>query len=147
MKYRHLLPCLMGALCVVVHAEEKAIGDAMASEEKPLHRDTYGGLVANQTMTVAGQDFYRHFVTAWRDKAGSERYTISIHEQPSARFGGRIWVEFAHRRIFQASLPPARASIRPLSEQAVEITYEAVIDAQVQQALFRNPDMAADELQ
>jgi curli production assembly/transport component CsgE len=30
----------------------------------------------------------------------SERYIVSIHERPSARYGSLIWVEYEQRRVF-----------------------------------------------
>lgn len=104
------------------------------------------GVVTNQTVTVAGQDFFQHFVAAWRDRDLSERFSISIHERPSARWGSQIWVEYAQRRIFQASLPAARASIKALSEQAVDATYQQVTDADVGRLLFREADIGRDEI-
>ena len=146
MKFKYLLPCALGAACLVSYATESMSGEEGTHDDKPLHVHAYGGLVANQTMTVAGYDFYRYFVAAWNDKNGSDRYSLSVHEQPTARFGSRIWVEFSHRRVFQANLPPTRASLRPLGEQAAEAAYATVVDDEVNRALFRDPDLASDEL-
>lgn len=109
-------------------------------------QELYGGVVTNQTMTVAGQDFYQYFVASWRDREMSERYAISIHERPSARWGSQIWVEYAQKRIFQASLPSSRAGIKSLSEQAVDLAYQNVVDAEVNQMLFHDSDIGPDEL-
>jgi curli production assembly/transport component CsgE len=114
--------------------------------ETSLPQEQYGGLVANQTVTVAGQDFYQYFVAAWRDQDLSERYAISIHERPSARWGSRIWVEYAQRRVFQALLPTARAAIKALSDQAVAVAYQKAADAEVERLLFRDVDLGADEI-
>jgi curli production assembly/transport component CsgE len=48
--------------------------------------------------------------------------------------------------VFQAALPPARADVRPLSRQAVELSYEAVANAEVSRLLFRQDELAPDEL-
>jgi curli production assembly/transport component CsgE len=109
-------------------------------------QELYGGVVANQTMTVVGQDFYQYFVALWRDKQMSDRYEVSIHERPSARWGSQIWVEYAQRRVFQAVLPPARANIRSLTEQAVEIAYQNIVETEMQRLLFKDSDVGPDEI-
>lgn len=118
----------------------------MSESSKLARGEQYGGLVINQTITVAGHDFYRHFVTAWRDRELSERFVISIHERPSARWGSKVWIEYRQRRVFKASLPTARAAIESLSERAVAIAQQQIIDAEVERLLFRNADLGADEI-
>ena len=115
-------------------------------EQVKKPQELYGGIVANQTITVAGQDFYQYFVTSWRDREMSERYAISVHERPSARWGNQVWVEYAQKRIFQAVLPSSRSNIKALSEQAVEVTYQKVVDAEVDRLLFRDSDIGPDEI-
>lgn len=107
--------------------------------------DTDSGVVLNQTITVAGQNFYQYFVNSWRDKDGGERYTLVIHERPSARWGSEIWIEFAQRRIYRISLPPARTAIKSVSEEAADITYREVLQADVQRQLIRDEDLSGDE--
>lgn len=114
-------------------------------EDNTIMPEPYTGVVTNQTITVAGQDFYKKFIAAWRDKELSERYTLSIHERPSARWGSQVWVEFAQRRVFQTNLSFSRAAIQAASERAVEIAYQNIVDADVQRLLFRDRDLAADE--
>jgi curli production assembly/transport component CsgE len=114
--------------------------------DRPLSRDTEGGVVTNQTVTVAGQDFYQYFVTAWRDKESSDHYSLAIKERPSARFGSEVSIEFAQRRIYRTYLPPARASIKPISEEAAESAYRSVVEADLQNRLIQDPDLAPDEI-
>lgn len=103
------------------------------------------GVVTRQAVTVAGYDFCQHFIAAWRDKAGSGHYTIAIRERPSARWGSEVWVEFAQRQVFRTRLPPARAALQALGEEAAEATYQAVLKADVQRRLGNDADLAADE--
>lgn len=110
-----------------------------------LDFDTDGGVVTNQAITVAGQDFYSYFVAAWREKDGSERYTIGVRERPSARFGTEVWVEYRQRRVFRTYLPPARAAIRAISESAAEVAYQAIKEADLQNQLIRDADLGRDE--
>lgn len=109
-------------------------------------QDLYAGVVVNQTLTMVGQDFYQYFVAAWRDKPLSERYTISVHERPSARLGSQVWVEYANRRVFQTFLPPARAKAREAGLDAVEAAYQNIVEADVVNLLMRDPDLGPDEL-
>jgi curli production assembly/transport component CsgE len=93
------------AMCACAQSQP---ADAPSTQDRKALVEVYGGVVANQTITVAGQEFYQCFVSAWRDKDMSERYAISIHERPSARWGSQIWIEYAQKRIFQSPLPSAR---------------------------------------
>ena len=125
------------------HAEQNS---ATIAPQKRLQKEIYGGVIVNQTVTVAGQDFYQHFVALWRDKPNSERYAVSVHERPSARWGSQVWVEYAQQRVFQAALPSMRASVQAVSEQAVDLAYQNVMDADVQRLLFRDRDIGPDEM-
>jgi curli production assembly/transport component CsgE len=136
------------ACTFLVHAEQtrESPGQAGGTARKKSRQELYGGVVANETVTVAGQDFYQYFVAAWRDRDMSERFAISIHERPSARWGSQIWIEYAQRRIFQSQLPNGRAGIKALTEQAVEVAYQQLADAEVERLLFRDPDIGSDEI-
>jgi len=100
----------------------------------------------NQTVTVAGNDFYQHFVLAWRDSELSERHVLSVHELPSARWGSRIWIEYQQRRILQINLPVSRAAIKAMGAQAASAVQQQVTDEEVQRLLFREADLGADEI-
>lgn len=126
-------------------ASANASAEPVAELNGRVLQELYGGVVVDQTITVAGQDFYQYFIVLWRDKPLSEQYAISIHERPSARWGNEVWVEYAQRRVFQTILPTSRANIKPVSEQAVELAYQNVVDTEVQRLLFRNQDIGADE--
>lgn len=107
--------------------------------------EAYGGVVVGQTVTVTGQDFYQYFVARWRDQPSSERYTISVHERPSARLGNLVWVEYERMRLFQTILPVSRSQIRPVGEQAAEITWQRLIEFELERKLYNDADLAKDE--
>lgn len=48
--------------------------------------------------------------------------------------------------MFQTQLPSNRARIAEVAEQAVDITYENIVDADVENLLFADPDLAKDEM-
>ncbi|MGI4845186.1 MAG: CsgE family curli-type amyloid fiber assembly protein [Janthinobacterium lividum] len=103
------------------------------------------GIVTNQAVTVAGHEFCKYFIAEWRDKPGSERYTLAIGERPSARWGSQVWVEFAQRRVFQLQLPPARAGLQALAASAADSVYESILDIERQRQLVHDADLARDE--
>ncbi len=124
-------------------SNEKQETETVGSQK--ILNDPYTGIVANQTITVAGQDFFQYFIAAWRDKEMVDKFEISISERPSARFGSQIWINYGQRRIFQTFLPAARAAIKPISLAAADAVYEGIVQADVQRLLFRDPDLGPDE--
>jgi curli production assembly/transport component CsgE len=104
------------------------------------------GILVNQTVTVAGQEFHAVFAALWSDKPGVGGYAIVLRERPSAARGTSIEVEHANRPLFRAYLPPARAQVRALAAAAVEAAYGAALDSQVQHLLPGDPDLARDEI-
>lgn len=138
--------CLAGWITALpVFAATPASSSSSPVGEQRRPAESYGGVVVNQTITVAGQEFFRYFVALWRERELSERFAIAVIERPSARWGGQIWVEFAQRRVFQAPLSSARSGLRGLSEQAVDLVYQTVIDTEADRLLFRDADLGADE--
>ena len=127
-----------------------AQGTGLSAAEEPLSgrnldQDNYAGIVVNQTITVAGADFFQYFIVAWRDNERVDHYAISINERPTARFGSQIWINYGQNRVFQTFLPPARSALKSIALSAAEIVYQTVIEADVQRWLFRDPDLARDE--
>jgi curli production assembly/transport component CsgE len=103
------------------------------------------GIVTSQTVTVAGHEFAGHFIAEWRDKPGSERYTLALRERPSARWGSLVWIEYGQQRVLQLQLPPARAGLKALAESAAENAYQIIIDLERQRRLVSDADLAPDE--
>jgi curli production assembly/transport component CsgE len=127
----------------------KVNAPSLSPEEnrKPVSAlDQFDGVVIDQTITRAGKDFYQQFSMSWHDQPLSERYTISVKEQPSARFGSQIYIVFGSRRIFQGQMSPNRSQIKMLSDAAVEIAYKAVTEGEMQRLLFKDPDIGQDEI-
>lgn len=124
-------------------SNEKQDSETVGSQK--ILNDPYTGIVVNQTITVAGQDFFQYFIAAWRDKEMVDKFEISISERPSARFGSQIWINYGQKRIFQTFLPAARAAIKPISLAAADAVYEGIVQADVQRLLFRDPDLGPDE--
>ena len=107
--------------------------------------DPVENILVNQTITVAGQAFHAAFAALWADLPAMPGVGLAIRERPSARRGTAVEVEHANRIVFSAVLPPARANIRPLAEQAVQVVHEHAVAQQVRR-LLRDDDLALDEL-
>lgn len=110
------------------------------------YRDLYEGIVIDQTVTRNGQEFYRFFVSSWRDKPLSDRYTVSVKEQPSVRFGSQIFISYGTRRVFQGQISTNKIQVKSLSDTAVEIAYEAVTEGEMKRLLFKDLDVGQDEI-
>ena len=128
------------------NAAANAFPNTISNFDEQGRLDLYGGVVVDQTVTGFGHVFYQNFVSFWRDQPLSDRYSISIHESATARFGSKVWVEYAQRRMFQAFLPPSNTVIRATSEKAAALVYSNIIDTDVQRLLFRDVDIGQDEL-
>jgi curli production assembly/transport component CsgE len=123
---------------------------ALESPDSPKRKspftDPLSGVVVNRTVTVLGQDFYQNFTALWRQKDISNKFSISIHERPSARFGSEIWVLFRQKRVFHTFLPPARAATKRVSAQAVEQVYQNIADSEVERIMVKSPDLGPEEM-
>jgi curli production assembly/transport component CsgE len=136
---RHLACLLLATLCPIA-----ASAAPVQSSGRDPRADAWG-IVTSQAITVAGHEFCRYFIAKWLDQPGSDRYTIAIHERPSARWGSQVWVEFGQSRVYQVQLPPARAELQALGESAAETVYQAILDIERQRRLIHDPDLAPDE--
>ena len=135
------------ALAAAAQAGIPGIPSVPARQERRLDEVTaLAGVVTDGTLSAAGQEFYRGFCAYWHDKPNNEMYAIAVRERLSARRGNQIVIEYAGHVVFNGALPPARGQIRPLSEQAAEISYETVVNAEVQRLLFSDDELAPDEL-
>ena len=123
--------------------------DAPNGSDQPRNTvfdDPLSGIVVNRTVTVLGNDFYQYFSSRWRQKDISTKYTISVHERPSARFGSEIWVQFRQKRMFHAFLPPARAATKKISWSAVEMVYQNINDSEIERIMVKSPDLGPEEM-
>ena len=146
MKRKVFLRYLLGIGLVLATGASGAGSLAENGARPGLLPDPFQGVVTNATVTPIGQKFYRYFVAGWRDKELSDRYVLSVHERATARWGSQVWIEYRQRRIFQAFLPLAEQAIRNASAQAVEIVYQNIMNVDVQRLLFRDADLAPDEM-
>lgn len=114
-------------------------------ESRKTLQEQYGGVITNNTITVAGQDFYQAFSFFWREKPLNDRYALSVHERPSARLGNQVWVQYGNTRVYQGVLPTLRAQVSTIADIAAATAYDTVSDLEVQRLLFRDEDLGPDE--
>jgi curli production assembly/transport component CsgE len=133
-----------GALAASMESAEHAAKAGDVARAKPL-QEQLSGAVTDQTVTVAGQEFYKNFCASWHDQPLNELFSLAVRELPSARRGNQVLVDYAGRTIFQAVLPANRSSIRPLSEKAVQVAYNHMSNAELARMLFRDQDLGPDE--
>jgi curli production assembly/transport component CsgE len=132
-----LLLCPVLSLASVLASAAPPADGALQAESSAI--------VTNRAITVAGHEFFGYFITAWRDKPDSERFPLAILERPSARLGSQVRIEFAQRPVFQTRLPPSRAALKSLGEDAAESAYQAVLAASAERVLVNDADLARDE--
>ena len=133
---------LVSLLSIACAAPAYAAPEPAVMAESPIEAL---GIVTNQAVTVAGHEFCNHFIAEWRDKPGSEHYTLAIRERPSARWGSAVWIDFGQQRVLQLQLPPARAALKSIAQSAAENTYQTIRDIERQRQLVSDADLAPDE--
>lgn len=106
------------------------------------------GLILNRTMTRLGYNFYREFVSSYRDIGGiNEHSGLTVVEQPTARSGSKITILHNRKPIFITFISPVSRYIYAQAGAAAKR-----IDLQLKQAkdqtkwtVFENPDLATEE--
>ena len=136
---RALLGCVLLSLFTRSGAQE-APGARRQRNEVDL------GIVVNQTVTAAGQEFYRRFTDFWREKPDFESFTLVILERPSSRFGSRVVVSYGQTVVFTGNLPVKTDAIRALGAEAVERAHASVIAANLRMDGASDPDMGSNEI-
>lgn len=127
-------------------AEQMQADKTAESGQQHLLKDPLSGIVINRTVTVLGNDFYQYFATAWRQKDVANKYSITVYERPSARWGSEVWVDYRHETMFRTFLSPARQAAREVSEQAAEMVHENVVRNEIQRMLVQSQDLGKEEL-
>ncbi len=120
------------------HAQEGRGGPASASADDI-------GLVVNQTYTAGGLEFFRRFSDFWREKSDTDRYTLTVLERPSRRFGNQVMVSLGQRPVYVAALPLKADAIRSASLEAVEQVYASAVASNLRFNDRQDPDMGREE--
>ena len=137
------------AVFIAAHAHGQALNGPLV--ETPLEgdladEDTVKGVIVDQTITHFGRDFAVFFGMSWRDQPGYEKYTLTVRERPSARWGSRIWIEQNNRVIYSTWLRPQRANIKATAERAAGQVAQRLTDEELGRVFAREPDLGPSEL-
>jgi len=128
-----------------------AHGQLVRENEQPIERlgpvDLAGGLVLDATVTVLGHEFFTAFADAWRDLDGLQRYSVTVHEMPTARFGSTIRIQSQGRTVYQALLGPNRQAAREFAQNLAGDIFQQLLRTEAEQALTRDLDLGPEELQ
>ncbi len=129
-------------LAAEVKSEQASNND---SDEIQIEDEGIKGLVVDHTVTFIGRRFYNAFSIAWLDYQVGQGENFSIHEQPTAISGSRIWIEHNRKKLFQVFLSPVLANIVGTARKAAKSVSSRFETLQLERVLFNNPDLAADE--
>ena len=142
----------MRALAAVLIALLLA-GTASAQRENDQPIESRGladlnrGLLIDGTVTVLGHEFFNAFAAAWREIDSRQRYSLSVFEYPTARFGSRIVLQYRQQVIFNSLLRPNRQAARELAPVLAGDIFQSLIAREAEEALFRDADLGKEELQ
>ena len=123
-----------------------AFSQALKTQPSTPSKDGAEGLLVNTTLSSGGQLFFLSFVEHWREKRGSDKYTLEVAEQYSRRNGSFVWISFGQRQLFSSPLPIKLDRIRALGEQAAESSFAAIAALALPFSGEKDPDIALDEL-
>jgi curli production assembly/transport component CsgE len=139
----------VAALLVLVFAST-AQAQLTRENERPIEgrglANLAGGLVLDQTVTVLGHEFFSSFAEAWRELDGDQRYSVTIAEVPTARFGSTIRVHAQGRTVYQSLLKPNRHAARETALAVAGNAFESLIRAEAEQVLAHDPDLGPEDL-
>lgn len=139
-----------GLACIGLIAAGSVHAQLTRENARPIERpglaNLAGGLVLDATVTVLGHEFFSAYADAWRELDADQRYSVTISESPTARFGSTIKVQAQGRMVYQSLLRPNRQAARELAQMVAGDVFQALIRAEAEQALFFDPDLGPEEL-
>lgn len=110
----------------------------------PYSEGVSGVVVAN-TFTSAGNQFYRLFALAWRDKPESEKYSISVVESRARQRFSLITIYFANKVLYNAVLPARFSALQALVDQSIDAVSSGLLTIELSTS-ETDSDLAADEM-
>lgn len=114
--------------------------------EKPLDETVSFSVVTDQTITRTGREFVHGFEKIWRERDSRTHVTITITEQPSARFGSVLRVVENFALIYQVVLFPGRGDPLAVGMEAAQQAGKKASAVEAEQLLFKDLDLAPEEL-
>lgn len=77
------------------------------------------GLLIDQTRTLFGREFFRHFSTAWGEPQTDFQYNLVVREIPDARWGSMIIIDVNGREVYRKRLAPRSGDVEQEVEKAL----------------------------
>ncbi|GAB3626690.1 hypothetical protein PTE30175_03019 [Pandoraea terrae] len=103
--------------------------------------------ITDQTLTFTGREFVKYFTAKWAELGGVKKSEpLSIRERPANGRGSMISIEYRFRQIYIGFFSPNRSRLKASAEAAAERAVTIVGDTELNRLLFKDPDMAGDEL-
>lgn len=138
--------CLACALLGAGQSHAQLVRENAYPIERNGLADLSSGMLLDATVTVLGHEFFAAFASAWREMDVYQRYSVSVIEAPNARFGTTIRVQARGRTVYQGLLRPNRQLARETAMALAGDVFRALLEEEAREALFRDPDLAPEEL-
>lgn len=122
------------------YSQESYIEDTSAKEEDiSLELD---GLIIDETISKAGNDFYNQFRKNWDIPKEINEFTIYIMEKPMPGMGNLISIKINYDEIFQNRINPRLEQIESLADYAVNLSEQYLIRKQQMKEELESEDMS-----
>jgi len=129
----------------MAHAEDFDHGSPLEELGKEIKIER---LIIDHAVTFAGHEFYRSFVTEMNKNTIDTHFDqLVIEERAYAVSGSLVSVEYKNRRIFQTVVYAGPTNIEKIGSRAASIVKRYLGRQQLSSLLFRNPDLAQDEIE
>lgn len=101
-----------------------------------------GEMIFDETMTKVGRDFYDQFYSEWSNPTKITDFSIYIKERPMPGVGTQITVSIDEFELLQQFIRPNQEMIEMLSEYAVGLATQYLVNFQEIQAQLQSEDQS-----
>jgi curli production assembly/transport component CsgE len=148
MKYFFVKPLLIIFLLTflrgTVFAQTSSVTPSDLMSVNP-YSEGLSGVVVENTLTVAGNQFYRLFALAWREKPESEKYSLSVVESRGRQRVSQVTVYYANKSLYSAFLPTKISALQTLVDQSLDAVSSRLLALDLE-ASESDPDMASNDM-
>ena len=122
---------------------EGSIREEAVESNKPRGVDgvEYGGVVTRAVVSSLGDLFYRRFSEAWSTQKDTTNYVLTVRESNARRGNTEVLVVYQDEVLFRSLLPRNQQAVISLSEAAVDMVYQKVVELSLQDLLNDDPDL------
>jgi curli production assembly/transport component CsgE len=89
------------------------------------------GLIANETRTPAGREFFDAFLSSWQSLDPDGKWSLVINEKPAARGGSLVTISLGGSAIFQRFVSYNMRLARANGSDASVRVYSQVMSAEL----------------